>query len=69
MIAFVVGKTRQDVIANLPYATPQAGQATPCPPGAPAADAYALLAKFGGADLTGDKPDLAAGTFWSGYRK
>ena len=29
----------------------------------------ALLAKFGGADLTGDKPDLAAGTFWAGYRK
>lgn len=34
-----------------------------------ATEAYALLAKFGGADLTGDKPDLAAGTFWSGYRK
>ena len=34
-----------------------------------ATEAYALLAKFGGADLTGDKPDLAAGTFWAGYRK
>jgi hypothetical protein len=45
MIAHVVGKTTQDVIANLPYATPQAGQANPCPPGAPAADAYALLAQ------------------------
>ncbi|MDR0809402.1 MAG: ABC transporter substrate-binding protein [Gemmobacter sp.] len=30
---------------------------------------YALLAKYGGADLTGDQPDLAEGTFWAGYRK
>ena len=34
-----------------------------------ATETYALLAKFGGADLIGDKPDLAAGTFWGGYRK
>ncbi len=34
-----------------------------------ATETYALLAKFGGADLIGDKPDLAAGTFWDGYRK
>ncbi len=34
-----------------------------------AKEAYALLAKYGGADLTGDRPDLAEGTFWAGYRK
>jgi NitT/TauT family transport system substrate-binding protein len=34
-----------------------------------AKETYALLAKFGGADLTDDKPDLAEGTFWAGYRK
>ncbi|MBC7477253.1 MAG: ABC transporter substrate-binding protein [Pseudorhodobacter sp.] len=34
-----------------------------------AKQAYALLAKFGGADLTGQKPDLSEGTFWAGYRK
>ena len=34
-----------------------------------ATEVYALLAKFGGADLIGDKPELAAGTFWDGYRK
>ena len=31
--------------------------------------AYALLAKFGGTDLTGDASALAPGTFWAGYRK
>lgn len=30
---------------------------------------YALLAQYGGADLTGNMPDLAEGTFWAGYRK
>jgi len=34
-----------------------------------AAEIYALLAKFGDADLTGGKPGLAEGTFWVGYRK
>lgn len=34
-----------------------------------AKQSYALLAQYGGADLTGDKPDLAEGTFWAGYRK
>lgn len=34
-----------------------------------AKQAYALQAKFGGADLTGDNPELAEGTFWAGYRK
>ena len=34
-----------------------------------ATETYALLAKFGDADLTGGNPDLAAGTFWADYRK
>ena len=34
-----------------------------------ATQTYALIAKFGGKDVIGDKPDLAAGTFWSGYKK
>jgi NitT/TauT family transport system substrate-binding protein len=34
-----------------------------------ATEAYALIAKYGGSDVIGDKPDLAEGTFWSGYSK
>jgi NitT/TauT family transport system substrate-binding protein len=34
-----------------------------------ATETYALLAKYGGTDVIGDKPDLAQGTFWAGYSK
>jgi NitT/TauT family transport system substrate-binding protein len=34
-----------------------------------ATESYALIAKYGGSDVIGDKPDLAEGTFWSGYSK
>lgn len=34
-----------------------------------ATESFALIAKYGGTDAIGDKPDLAAGTFWSGYSK
>jgi NitT/TauT family transport system substrate-binding protein len=30
---------------------------------------FALLAEYGGADLTAGKSELADGTFWAGYRK
>lgn len=34
-----------------------------------AAQAFALMAKFGGSELVGDQQELASGTFWEGYRK
>jgi NitT/TauT family transport system substrate-binding protein len=34
-----------------------------------AAQAFALLAQYGGADMVGDQTELAPGTFWEGYRK
>lgn len=34
-----------------------------------ATQTYALLAQYGGSDVIGDVPDLAAGTFWSGYSR
>jgi NitT/TauT family transport system substrate-binding protein len=34
-----------------------------------AEQSFALMAKYGGADVVGDVPTLAPGTFWKGYRK
>ncbi len=34
-----------------------------------ATQSFALIAKYGGSEVIGDKPDLAAGTFWAGYSK
>lgn len=34
-----------------------------------ATQVYALLARYGGADLTGDMAGLPEGTFWAGYRR
>lgn len=34
-----------------------------------AAEAFALMAKFGGSDLVGETDTLAPGTFWRGYSK
>ena len=35
----------------------------------PAAEAFALMAKYGGKDVVGDATDLDAGTFWKGFHK
>lgn len=34
-----------------------------------ASQSFALMAKYGGADLVGDTPTLANGTFWRGYHR
>ncbi len=34
-----------------------------------AAQAFQLMARFGGPELVGDQSELTAGTFWEGYRK
>lgn len=36
---------------------------------APAAEAFAVMAKFGGKDVVGDATEIADGTFWKGYQK
>jgi len=36
---------------------------------APAAEAFALMAQYGGADVVGDATTLDEGTFWKGYHK
>lgn len=35
----------------------------------PAAEAFALMAQYGGADVVGDATSLDEGTFWKGYHK
>ena len=35
----------------------------------PAEESFAVMAKFGGADVVGPSTELADGTFWKGYRK
>jgi NitT/TauT family transport system substrate-binding protein len=35
----------------------------------PAAESFAVMAKFGGSDVVGDATKLEDGTFWKGYRK
>lgn len=35
----------------------------------PAAESFAVMAKFGGPDVVGDATELADGTFYKGYRK
>ncbi len=35
----------------------------------PAEESFAVMAKFGGADVVGTSTELSDGTFWKGYRK